>query len=117
MLTAHIFYFRRIFVMENKKNAEISRMFEYAGKYRRFTVLGCILAGISTVLSILPFVCIWFVIRDMVFAFGQGDITLAASSSRYAYLAALFSVLSILIYFIALNCSHLAAFRSRPLVF
>ena len=98
--------------MENKKNAEISRMFEYAGKYRRFTVLGCILAGISTVLSILPFVCIWFVIRDMVFAFGQGDITLAASSSRYAYLAALFSVLSILIYFIALNCSHLAAFRT-----
>lgn len=60
----------------------------------------------------LPFVCIWFVIWDFIHALGQGDITLAASSEWYAYFAVLFSVLSILLYFLALNCSHLAAFRT-----
>jgi len=43
---------------------------------------------------------------------GQGDVTFAVSSSRYAWLAVLFSALSILLYFFALNCSHLAAFRT-----
>lgn len=98
--------------MGKNKNTEISRMFEYAGKYHKFTILGCILAGISTVLSMIPFICIWFVIRDLVRALGQGDITLATSSERYAWVAVIFSLLSILLYFIALNCSHLAAFRT-----
>jgi ATP-binding cassette subfamily B protein len=98
--------------MDKKKNDELSRMFQYAGKYHGLTILGCVLSGISTILSMLPFVCIWFVIRDFIHALGQGDITLAASSGRYAWLAVLFSALSILLYFLALHCSHLAAFRT-----
>lgn len=95
-----------------KKNSEISRMFQYAGNRHWLTVVGMILAGISTVLSMIPFVCIWFVIRDMLDALIAGDITLAAGSSRYAWMAAGFSVLSILLYFIGLCCSHIAAFRT-----
>ena len=51
--------------MEKQKNGELSRMFGYAGNYHVLTVLGCILSGISTILSMLPFVCIWLVIRDL----------------------------------------------------
>ncbi len=95
-----------------KKNSEISRMFQYAGNRHWLTVVGMIFAGISTVLSMIPFVCIWFVIRDMLDALIAGDITLAAGSGRYAWMAAGFSVLSILLYFIGLCCSHIAAFRT-----
>ena len=95
-----------------KKNSEISRMFQYAGNRHWLTILGMILAGISTVLSMIPFVCIWFVVRDMLNALTAGDISLAAHSSTYAWMAAGFSILSILLYFIALCCSHLAAFRT-----
>lgn len=98
--------------MDKQNNRELSRMFQYAGKYHGLTILGCVLSGISTILSMLPFVCIWLVIRDFIHALGQGDVTLAVSSSRYAWLAVLFSALSILLYFFALNCSHLAAFRT-----
>lgn len=38
--------------------------------------------------------------------------TLAAGSSHYAWMALLFSVLSIFLYFLALIFSHLAAFRT-----
>lgn len=57
--------------MKKQKDAELSRMFAYAGNYHGLTVLGCVLAAVSTVLSMLPFVCIWFVIRDLIHAGGQ----------------------------------------------
>lgn len=98
--------------MTKKKNAELSRMFEFAGNRHWLTIVGCILAGISTVLSMIPFVCIWFVIRDILNAMIQGNIFLASSSGHYAWLAVAFSLLSILLYFGALCCSHLAAFRT-----
>ena len=95
-----------------KKNSEISRMFQYAGNRHWLTVVGMILAGVSTVLSMVPFVCIWFVIRDMLNALMAGDISLASGSTAYAWWAAGFAILSILLYFVALCCSHLAAFRT-----
>ena len=95
-----------------QKDSEISRMFRYAGNRHWLTILGMILAGISTVLSMVPFVCIWFVVRDMVKALGTGDIHLASGSTAYAWGAVGFSILSILLYFAALCCSHLAAFRT-----
>lgn len=42
----------------------------------------------------------------------KGDLSLAASSGHYAWFAVAFSLLSILLYFVALCCSHLAAFRT-----
>ena len=98
--------------MEKQKNGELSRMFGYAGKFHVLTVLGCVLSGISTILSMLPFVCIWLVIRDLIHAFAAGDISLATGSAHYAWMAVVFAAASILIYFIALNCTHLAAFRT-----
>ena len=99
-------------LMEKQKNGELSRMFGYAGKFHVLTVLGCVLSGISTILSMLPFVCIWLVIRDLIQAFAAGDISLATGSAHYAWMAVVFAAASILIYFIALNCTHLAAFRT-----
>ena len=98
--------------MDKQKNGELSRMFSYAGNYHILTILGCVLSGISTILSMLPFVCIWLVIRDLIQAFAAGDISLATESTRYAWIAVVFAAASILIYFIALNCTHLAAFRT-----
>lgn len=98
--------------MEKHNNRELSRMFQYAGKHHILTVLACILSGLSTVLSLLPFVCIWLVIRDFIGVPGQGNSLMGAMGGQYAWLAVLSSVLSILLYFIALNCSHLAAFRT-----
>lgn len=46
-------------------------MFEFAGNRHWLTIAGCILSGLSTVLSMIPFVCIWFVIRDILQAMIQ----------------------------------------------
>lgn len=98
--------------MAKEKNEALSRMFAYAGKYHCLTILACVLSGISTILSMGPFICIWLVIQELIRALEQGNLTLAVSSGRYAWFAVLFAVLSIALYFIALICSHLAAFRT-----
>ena len=95
-----------------KKDSEISRMFHYAGSRHWLTIAGMALAGVSTVLSMVPFICIWFVVRDLLNALAAGDISLASRSDTYAWWAVGFSVLSILLYFLALCCAHLAAFRT-----
>lgn len=98
--------------MSKQKNNEISRMFAYAGNRHWLTIAGCVLSGISTVFSMVPFVCIWFIIRDILNALKQGNVSLASGSGHYALLAVIFSLLSILLYFGALCCAHLAAFRT-----
>lgn len=89
---------RRRLAYGETKNGELSRMFGYAGKFHVLTVLGCVLSGISTILSMLPFVCIWLVIRDLIQAFAAGDISLATGSAHYAWMAVVFAAASILIY-------------------
>ncbi|MGL5437649.1 MAG: ABC transporter ATP-binding protein [Lachnospiraceae bacterium] len=90
----------------------MKHLFAFAGKYHRMTILACVLTGISTVLSMIPFVCIWFVVRDMLSALKQGNIALAVNTGTYAWMAFGFSAASIVVYFAALNFSHLAAFRT-----
>ncbi len=95
--------------MESKKKSTLSKLLKFAGKYRVLIILAIVLSGISAVLSLFPFICIWFVIKDIFNTLP--DITKATESIRYGWMAVGFSVLSIALYFASLMCSHLAAFR------
>ncbi|WP_244833333.1 ABC transporter ATP-binding protein [Clostridium sp. BJN0001] len=95
--------------MESKQKSTLSKLMRFAGKYRFLIIFSIILSSISVVLSLVPFICIWFVIRDIFKSLT--DLTKATESIRYGYMAVLFSVLSIALYFASLICSHLAAFR------
>lgn len=82
----------------------------FAGNHRFLTYMGCILSGISAVFSLVPFLYIWMVIRDMVKALPKmADSTVLV---HYGWMAVAFSLLSMLIYFGALMCTHLSAFRT-----
>ena len=35
----------------------------FAGKYKYLTVTGCILSGISAVIALVPYLCMWMVIK------------------------------------------------------
>ncbi|MCR8746654.1 ABC transporter ATP-binding protein [Romboutsia lituseburensis] len=85
---------------------EIKRVFEFAGNYKYLTIISCILSGISTILGVVPFVCVYKVID--IWINNKENIS---NSSKYALIALIFAVLSILVYYIALSFSHLAAFR------
>lgn len=92
-----------------RKRKSFSELMGFAGKYRFLTYASWILSAASALLALVPFVCVWFIIRDVVEA--DGNFSQAADLARYGWMALLFAALSMVVYFGALMCSHLSAFR------
>ena len=83
---------------------------EYTGNYRGLLYSGLFLSAISMVLGMAPYICIWLVISDLISA--APNWTQATKIAQYGWMAFAFAVGGILIYFFALMCTHLAAFRT-----
>ena len=96
--------------MNQTKRNSLGVLLHYAGGHRKLTLLGCTLSGVSAVLSLLPYLCVWFVVRAIFEALP--NVANAQAAVRWGWFAVLFAVLSIAIYFAALMCTHLAAFRT-----
>lgn len=92
-----------------KKEKVFPRLMHYAGKHKVLTYLSLILSAISGVFAIMPFVYIYFIIRDVVQV--VPDFSKATTLVFYGWMAVVFAILAILIYIGALMCSHIAAFR------
>lgn len=95
--------------MDNQKDSLFARLFAFAGSYRLLLVVSWLLSGVSSVLSLGPFLCLWFVIRELLNVLP--DFSQAVDLVRFGWLAVEFAFASIAFYFAALLCSHLAAFR------
>ena len=54
--------------MKDKKKRTISILLAYAGNYKALTFVGLALSAISMFCSIVPYVCIWLVVRDLIVA-------------------------------------------------
>ena len=96
--------------MKEKKQSDVAALLSYAGSHRSLTVAGLTLSGIAMALSMVPYICIWLAARDLISA--APDWTSAAGISRYGWTAFIFAFAGIAVYFAALMCTHLAAFRT-----
>ena len=96
--------------MKEKKQSDIAVLLGYAGNYKGLTFLGLGLSGAAMVLGMAPYICIWLVARDLIAV--APNWTEAAGAARYGWMAFGFSVAGIVVYFAALMCTHLAAFRT-----
>ena len=96
--------------MNEKKRNDVSVLLGYAGSYKALTFLGLGLSAVAMVLGMLPYLCIWLAARDLIAV--APDWTQAANVSTYGWMAFLFAVAGIAVYFAALMCTHLAAFRT-----
>ncbi|MCM1330164.1 MAG: ABC transporter ATP-binding protein/permease [Ruminococcus sp.] len=92
-----------------KKQSDLSRLMDCAGKHKYLTYASWVLSAVSAVAALLPFVYIWRVIKEILDV--SPNYAEAQNISRNGWLALLFAVAAILIYIAALMCSHLAAFR------
>lgn len=92
-----------------QKSVSQTGLYAYAGKYKYLTFASLVLSGISAVLALMPFVFIWYMIRDAIDVYPH--FAEAAGLARYGWMAVLFAALSVLVYVGGLMCSHIAAFR------
>lgn len=96
--------------MKEKKKSSVAILLDYAGSHKGLTFLGLALSAVSMLLSMVPYLCIWLVARDLIAV--APDWTRAQSITQYGWLAFAFAVGGILLYFAGLMCTHLAAFRT-----
>lgn len=81
----------------------------YARKHRYFTYASWLLAVISALIALLPFVYIWKIIKEVLDV--APNFSSATGLVHNGIMAMIFAIVSFLVYISALMCSHLAAFR------
>lgn len=94
--------------MRHKDKTHPSLM-DYAGGRKWLTFASLVLSGVSAVLALIPFIYIFYMIRDVLEV--APDYSQATRLSYYGWMAVLFAALSVLVYISGLMCSHISAFR------
>lgn len=93
----------------NTKNSLFKRLFRFAGNYKFFTIAGMILSGISAIVGLLPFIFIWNGVSDIFLSYPNLEVS---NNIMYnAWFTVISALGAMLIYFLALMCTHIAAFH------
>lgn len=95
---------------KEKKPSPISVLLGYTGNYKGLTFLGLFLSAVAMILGMVPYICIWLAVRDLIAV--APNWTEATEISKYGWMAFGFAFGGIVVYFCALMCTHLAAFRT-----
>lgn len=92
-----------------KKKNNLQELMGYAGSHRYLTYLSLLLSVVSAILALLPFVFLFLVVREAIEV--APNFAQAVNMVRNGWIAVGSALLSMLVYFAALMCSHLSAFR------
>lgn len=107
------------FVKENKKMKEkqakekkpsgFGRLMSYAGGFKVLTYASWVLSFVSALIGLLPFVYLFRIIKEVIEV--SPDFSQATSIVHNGVMAVVFSAAALLVYFGALMCAHVSAFR------
>lgn len=88
----------------------LSYLLGFAGQKRWLLYVGCALSALSMLLTFGPYICIWLVARDLIAV--APDWAAAENLALYGWLAFALAVASLVLYFLALLCTHACAFHT-----
>lgn len=94
---------------KEKKESAFSRLMKYAGGYKGYTYTSLVLSAVSAVLALFPFIYLWKIIKEVIEV--KPDFSQATGIVHNGWMAVIMALVSMLMYFVALLCSHRAAFR------
>jgi ATP-binding cassette subfamily B protein IrtA len=83
----------------------LTRLSHYMGNRKILLPLSMLLSAASALAGMMPFVFIWLIVRELLGVADTGQV------SVYAWWAAGSAIIGVVLYFLALMSSHLAAFR------
>ncbi|EMB46595.1 ABC transporter ATP-binding protein [Treponema denticola] len=92
------------------KQKTIKRLLSYAGKSRGLLPLSLMLSGLSALVSFVPYIMVFFVMRDVIAAAVAKEAVNAASLARYGLWAVGSAAAGFVLYYAALMLSHATAF-------
>ena len=95
---------------QSKKKTGMARCLELASKHKGVVFISGILAALAAVCSFLPYLSIYFIMRELIGVFPDMVNANMTVILRYGWLALAGIAGNVILYFCALMCSHLAAF-------
>ena len=85
-------------------------LLSFADQKRWLLYLGCALSAASMLLTFGPYVCIWLVARNLIMV--APNWTAAENLAFFGWIAFALAVVSLILYFFALLCTHTCAFHT-----
>ncbi len=92
-----------------KQKSLLKRLYSFAGSHKHLTNLGMILSGVSAIMTLLPIIFIYLGVSEIIQVYP--NITLTDSIITNAWLAVASAIGAMIVYLIALMCTHIAAYR------
>lgn len=91
------------------KEGKMSMMY-FVGKHRFLLIAGCVLSGASALIMMCPFILLWKAVEEVLK--GIADISKIDGEAviKYGQWAVFSALIGFAVYFIALMCTHVAAF-------
>lgn len=98
--------------MKKDKNNGLKRLLSFTGNSRGLLTLAQILSGISAMFIMTPFLCVFFAAKELVVVFA-GETLNSSALVGWGIKAVVAEFIGLLLYFLALLCSHVVAFRTE----
>ena len=95
---------------EESPKTGMARLLELAATKKPLVICSVILASLASVASFIPYLSIYWVVREILTVWPDTTALNTAQLMRYGWMAFGGMILNIVLYFGALMCSHLAAF-------
>ena len=92
------------------KQKTIKRLLSYAGSSKQFLSLSLMLSALSALVSFMPYIMVFFVMRDVISAVAAKEAVNAAALARYGLWAVGSAAAGFVLYYAALMLSHATAF-------
>lgn len=93
-------------------NHRIKQLLGFCGESRWMLSLSRILSGISALFILAPFLCVYVAARELIAVFA-GDVLDTDKLLQWGIYALIFEFIGLVVYFFALLCSHVVAFRTE----
>ena len=92
------------------KQQTVKRLLSYAGKSRSLLSLSLVLSGLSALIGFVPYIMVFFVMRDVISSVAVKEAVNAAALARYGLWAVGSAATGFVLYYAALMLSHATAF-------
>ncbi len=95
----------------NKTKGEIHWLLQLAGKKKANVLLACLLSALSAILSFAPYICVYFILRELLKSAADITQTSFAAVGIYAWVALGAVVVGLVLSFASSVLSHGAAYK------
>ena len=98
------------------KQQTVKRLLSYAGKSRGLLPLSLVFSGLSALLGFVPYIMVFFVMRDVISAVAAKEAVNAVSLVHYGMWAVGSAAAGFVLYYAALILSHATAFTIQVIL-